>query len=209
MHFGPWEVAAFGGLWIAAFMLALDVGLRMASNVQGRFPLLKRIQETGWWGFTPLALLTLAGAIFAANAFHVLPDQQKRAEQTSDFQCTALPKPSSLPTSDSSKVFIRLSPEELQELAKHGESAQTRPYIGKWLRISGPMQFFGVSQIGDKRLVLVLLYTHAACVIAALKFSPQWESKLSEKPKHDVISADCKIEAVRWDKLDFEDCELI
>jgi hypothetical protein len=43
MHFGPWEIVAFGGLYIGAAMLALDVGLRMSPAVQIRFPRFQRI----------------------------------------------------------------------------------------------------------------------------------------------------------------------
>jgi hypothetical protein len=67
-HFGPWEVLAYGALWIGGFMLAVDVGLRMAPNIRVKFPALEKIQESGIWGFTPLILLTLAGGIFLAEA---------------------------------------------------------------------------------------------------------------------------------------------
>jgi hypothetical protein len=68
MHFGPWEFVAFGSLWIGAFMLAADVGVRMAPTLRDRIPKLQKIQETGWWAFTPLVLLTLAGGVFLYRA---------------------------------------------------------------------------------------------------------------------------------------------
>jgi hypothetical protein len=51
MHVGPWEIAAYGGLWISAFILAFDVGLRMAPNIQKHFPFLRKVQDSGWWAF--------------------------------------------------------------------------------------------------------------------------------------------------------------
>jgi|GEM_PF-5030765 hypothetical protein len=68
MHFGPWEAAAYGGLWISAAVLAADVGLRMAPNVHLRFPFLRKFQDTALWGFAPLVLLTIAGGIFLMDA---------------------------------------------------------------------------------------------------------------------------------------------
>jgi hypothetical protein len=34
MHVGPWEILAYGALWIGGFILAADVGLRMSPNIR-------------------------------------------------------------------------------------------------------------------------------------------------------------------------------
>lgn len=56
MHFGPWEIAAFVGLWTGAFMLAADVGLRMSPNIRANLPKLEKFQESGWWGLAKQGL---------------------------------------------------------------------------------------------------------------------------------------------------------
>jgi hypothetical protein len=76
MHFGPWELLAFSTVYIGAIMLAVDVGLRMSQTTRERFPGLDRFTESGWWGFTPLVLLTIGGAIFLASGLDLLPARQ-------------------------------------------------------------------------------------------------------------------------------------
>jgi hypothetical protein len=74
MHFGPWEVVAFGSLYIGSFLLATDVGLRMSPRIQKKFSFIPRLQDSGWWAFTPFIMLTAAGAIFLAKATGLLPE---------------------------------------------------------------------------------------------------------------------------------------
>jgi hypothetical protein len=74
MHFGPWEVVAFGSLYIGSFLLATDVGLRMSPRIQKRFSFIPRLQDSGWWAFTPFIMLTAAGAIFLAKVTGFLPE---------------------------------------------------------------------------------------------------------------------------------------
>lgn len=75
MHLGPWEIAAFGGLWIGAFILAAEIGLTMAPTLRANFPVLERITGSAIWGFTPLFLLTISGLIFLAH--NLLPEQKQ------------------------------------------------------------------------------------------------------------------------------------
>jgi hypothetical protein len=67
MHFGPWDIVAFGTLYIGAFLLATDVGLRMSPRVQKKFSFIPRMQDSAWWAFTPFILLTVAGAMILAR----------------------------------------------------------------------------------------------------------------------------------------------
>jgi hypothetical protein len=67
MHFGPWDIVAFGTLYIGAFLLATDVGLRMSPRVQKKFSFIPRMQDSAWWAFTPFIMLTVAGAMILAR----------------------------------------------------------------------------------------------------------------------------------------------
>ncbi len=89
MHFGPWEIAAFGGLWVSAVMLALDVGLRMSPPVRERLGALDRFTATGLWAFTPLALLTISGIIFLADRLTLLPVHDLDAGVATTWQFVA------------------------------------------------------------------------------------------------------------------------
>lgn len=115
MHFGPWEVAAFGGLLVSAIILAADAGLRMAPNIKIRFPSMGRVQDTAWWGFTPLILLTAAGIIFLIDALSWLP----RNGASTSVQATV---PSAL-----------LIPAQPLITKDADEAAATNPSLGKKL----------------------------------------------------------------------------
>jgi hypothetical protein len=61
---GPWDLVAFGGLYIGAFILAADTGLRMAPEITKKAGLLSKVLASPIWGFAPFVLLTISGIIF-------------------------------------------------------------------------------------------------------------------------------------------------
>lgn len=60
-HWGFWELLAYAGIWVSAIILATDAGLKMAPDLRKKC---EPIIANPIWGFTPLVLLTISGAIF-------------------------------------------------------------------------------------------------------------------------------------------------
>jgi hypothetical protein len=59
-YWGFWEWLAYTGIWVSAIILAADVGLKMSPDLRKKFD---PIITSPLWGFTPLVLLTISGAI--------------------------------------------------------------------------------------------------------------------------------------------------
>jgi hypothetical protein len=68
-HWGFWEWLAYTGIWVPAIILAADVGLKMSPNLRKNFD---PIITSPLWGFMPLILLTLSGAILLGRQLGLL-----------------------------------------------------------------------------------------------------------------------------------------
>lgn len=69
------EWLGYATLWVAALILATDTGLRMSAELRPRSMWLL---QNPYWGFAPLALLTIGALTFLWNEFH--QPEKKRIE---------------------------------------------------------------------------------------------------------------------------------
>jgi len=60
---GLWEWIAYGCIWVAAIMLAINTGFRESPAMTP-----PHFLDTRLWGFTPLALLIISGVIMVIKA---------------------------------------------------------------------------------------------------------------------------------------------
>jgi hypothetical protein len=64
-----WGWLAYGSLWVAGSIIAADAGIKMASDLQDRVPLFKRLIGSRLWPFTPLILLIAATLILFSKEY--------------------------------------------------------------------------------------------------------------------------------------------
>jgi hypothetical protein len=64
-HWSFWEWLGFAVLWVAAIILAIDQGLRMAPDTRQKLGL--TFTDRPVWAFAPLVLLLIATAILVGN----------------------------------------------------------------------------------------------------------------------------------------------
>ena len=66
-HWGFFDCLAYGSIWVGAILLFLDGGLKMATDLKKRHPVIRKVLSSGYWMFAPIAFLgvsaiTLIGA---------------------------------------------------------------------------------------------------------------------------------------------------
>jgi len=214
MHFGPWEVVAFGGLWIGAFMLAVDVGLRISPAIRARFPELERITLSGWWAFLPIILLTVSGAIFVLDRVFLsskvaqVGNTAPVAEHSQVTTPRTVERPQPLPTVQR-RLTIDVSLDDLRNLYKDKMTAEGDrlflPYRGKWTKVSGKVDDVSESLLGSRRVVHLANDKQGT---TTLLFEPSWHDRLAVLRKGQVIFAICQIQAASVYSVQLDYCEL-
>lgn len=228
-HWGFWEWLAYTGIWISAIILAADVGLKMSADLRNKFD---HIITNPLWGFTPLILLTLSGAILFGrqlgfiggmdNTASRLQDAIPQMQPTHDLSMSAINKKiisdqdkakyaailSKLRDKFPQRIIADITPDFLTDLYKDHMSTEGDrdivPYVGKWLLLSGAIDDQWKSY---KITVLFLRWEEVHSIV--LSFDDIWSDHLSVLRRQQNILAFCQVQRANSRAAFFEHCELI
>jgi hypothetical protein len=166
-----------------------------------------------WPIWRKLAASSVVLTILALIAWEPISDEyrklhSKKSVDSGGILCEALPAPPARDSKDDGRLFVQFTADALGEMYLSGGQASVALYEGKWLRFSGPVA--SIAKMSRKPIVLVVrVDLGPGCFVAALGFPEKWENQLSLMKPRDVISADCKINAVGPKMVTLTDCELI
>jgi hypothetical protein len=144
------------------------------------------------WAYAPIILFAVGSAILAVRFAAPLRRGTLRHSNGSE------------------RVIIDSSPESLQTLLKGHTAIQqkkiTEIYIGKWLKISGPV--FDVLQTSSKDTTLVALRPNGLSGMAKLWFSKGWSERTSTLRVGQNVSVIGKITYISELDIELHECEL-
>jgi hypothetical protein len=219
-HWGFWEWLAYSGLWISAIILAADIGLKISSDLREKFA---SVIASPIWGFTPLILLTLSGAIFLVRETGLIGDRPRVpapvATQTPSIPDAPLPKTPSAPvppkeqknTSVESKIIVDVTYEYLMSFYKDRMSYQAdalfAPYKNKWISLSGSIADIRSFELLSSREVFVVLVNPPSSRIGVY-FDYIWNDRLQVLRKGHEVSTLCQIIKADVLSVRLEHCEL-
>jgi hypothetical protein len=112
-NWGFWEWLAYTGIWIPAIILAADLGLKMSPDLRKKFD---HIITSPLWGFTPLILITISGAIFLGRETGLIgtkPISSAPPIVDSAPQIQLAPQPPVIPGPSQKQVLLDVTPDYL------------------------------------------------------------------------------------------------
>lgn len=124
--------------------------------------------------------------------------------------------PTSTPSPSDDRVFIQSEPSSLISMLDGLTDVQGQrllaPYIGKWMRVSGPVSEVKDLQAGSPAGVLVPyahIYVGPDRTLVSLIFAPEWFDQLSLVRKDETLTAIGKIRAVSPTAVSLYECEMV
>jgi hypothetical protein len=198
-RWGFWDWVAYVCLGIAAFGLAAGAALKEDPMMLSHLPSLFASPR---WAYVPIVLFALGSAILAIRFTAPLLGPSQGPANTPAPALSSAEAPAD-------RIFVDTTSKFLFDLVKGQTHFQrkkiTEIYMGKWLKVSGPVS--NVQALSSGRSVVSVGLDDVRQL--SLWFDTKWSERVGLLMMGQNVSAIGKINNISGIEIEMEDCELL